>query len=519
MTRPAEPPGRRRRELAPGRRGRALRRAARPGAASRSAIADAPGGRLRAATSRRGRAHRRAGRLRRARTGRRAGAPKSCSTRSRTGAPGLRRTSAGRDGRFRFAGIDDDPSTTYLLGARYAGVSPRGPASSSRPARRRTRRDARRRRHRRRRPRSRRELRVRIDWLGDRLVANETLTLEPGRRTIFVPPEARAARRACRDPSSPPAPAPRAARSAVLPRRAARRALRWFGPLFPGENEVEFVYEVPVAERGRVTARSSRRRSVCVSVLPAGRPRARGTGSSRRREPHLGRSYTQWQGELPTPASRSRCGCRRPARPRPRSSLAEVRVIGELDDAALVGREEHVIRVEARRRRRAPGDPCWRAAARRRANLRFGIRREQDAPRAPRRRQPGVLGPLPPGRPCSTCATASGRGRRRSPFARSFGGSCRCSRCISPTTDGSTSRSDRLHRRGAPRRRTEATSTSRRSRSTRTSGRPSRSRAARRGAASAGAMLARDGLGAGPWHLRPRRAAPARGAGGRRRGP
>jgi hypothetical protein len=37
--------------------------------------------------------------------------------------PGLRRGTAGPDGRFAFEGIDASPGTTYLVGARYEGVS------------------------------------------------------------------------------------------------------------------------------------------------------------------------------------------------------------------------------------------------------------------------------------------------------------------------------------------------------------------------------------------------------------
>lgn len=318
--------------------------------------------------------------------------------------PGLRRGTAGPDGRFAFEGIGAEPTTTYLVGARYEGVS--YPGARVQFAEGERRREVEVRVHEVSADAGRavaRELRVRLDWLGDRLVANETVALSnPGARTLFVAP-------AARDGAAPALSLglPAGARNltgplGLLPEGAevADGTLRWFGPLFPGDNELSFAYEIPVRE-GRVDLARSVPAPLRVTLLaPAGGPEVDAPGLAAG-EPTVegGRGYRTWSGELRdgrlalslrVPAARSDAAA---------VSLAEVRVIGELDAAAFIAREEHVIRVEGDTPIVAADDtPLVRIPLPRGASdLRFG------APESGTRLVPlddeglGVLGPLAPG--------------------------------------------------------------------------------------------------------------------------
>jgi hypothetical protein len=248
-----------------------------------------------------------------------------------------------------------------------------------------------------------RELRVRLDWLGDRLVANETLTLSnPGARTLFVAPGARAGSAPALALGLPAGASNVTGPLGLLPEGAevAGGTLRWFGPLFPGENEFSLAYEVPVRE-GRVDLARRLPAPLRVTLLaPAGGPEVEAPGLAAG-EPTVegGRGYRTWSGELRD--GRLALSLRVPAaRSDPSAvSLAEVRVIGELDAAAFVAREEHVIRVEGETPVVAAGEtpllsiPLPRGAS----DLRFG------SPESGTRLVPlddeglGVLGPLAPG--------------------------------------------------------------------------------------------------------------------------
>jgi hypothetical protein len=318
--------------------------------------------------------------------------------------PGLRRGTAGPDGRFAFEGVDAGARTTYLVGARYEGVSYPGARVQFAAGERR--REVEVRVHEVS-PDARgavpRELRVRLDWIGDRLVASESLAVSnPGTRTLFV-----AAAERGRAAPAVSLGLPAGARNVsgplgLLPEGVdvAGEVLRWFGPLFPGENELSVVYEVPVRGGAVDLARSLPAPLRVTLLVPVGGPEAVAPGLAAG-EPTMegGRSYRSFAGEvgggrlalsLTVP----------PARTDPSAvSLAEVRVIGELDAAAFVGREEHVIAVAGDTPVVAAGEaPLVRIPLPRDASdLRFA------APESGTRLVPledgglGVLGPLAPG--------------------------------------------------------------------------------------------------------------------------
>jgi|GEM_PF-746551 len=320
------------------------------------------------------------------------------------GQPGLRRTATASDGGFAFEGVDADPRTTYLLGARYEGVSYPGARvqfaagerrrdveirvlevtadpSAAAP----------------------RELRVRLDWTGDRLVAVESLAVaNRGDRTVFVAPGAR--RRS--------APAvvlelPAEARNAsgpfgVLPDgvEVDGDTVRWYGPLFPGDNELSLTYEVPVRDGAADLSRALPAGLKLTVLAPSGGPALEAPALAEGEATvEGGRGYRPFAGEAG--GGRLALSLRvPPARTDPEAvSLAEVRVIGELDAAAFVGREEHVIHVAGDTPVVAGGDaPLLRIAVPRDASdLRFGTPASGTQLVALGDGALGVMGPLAPG--------------------------------------------------------------------------------------------------------------------------
>ena len=247
------------------------------------------------------------------------------------------------------------------------------------------------------------QLRMRLDWLGDRLVATESLSVSnPGTRTLFVAPEARARLAPAVTLGLPAGAHDVSGPLGVLPEgmEVAGDSLRCFGPLFPGENELSVVYEVPVREGTVALARSLPGPLDVTVLVPAGGPEVEAPGlTAGEATVEGGRGYKTFAGKIA--GGRLALSLRvPPARHDPSAvSLAEVRVIGELDAAAFVGREEHVIHVEGQTPVVAEGEtplvtiPLPRGAS----DLRFG------APESGTRLVPvgdnalGVLGPLAPG--------------------------------------------------------------------------------------------------------------------------
>jgi hypothetical protein len=264
--------------------------------------------------------------------------------------PGLRRTQTGPDGRFAFEKIDHDPATTYLVGARYQGVSYPGARIQFAAG-----------------ERERelevrvqevteetggvalRELRLRLDWLGERLEVAEALAVaNPGERTVYLAPQRRAGRAPILELELPAGAANLSGPLGLVPDgvELAGRELRWFGPILPGESELDYRYDVPTREGALRLERALPAGTVKVTVLaPAGGPTVAAPGLAEGEGTVVsGRGYKVLSGELSgqlrlelsVPAARRDPGA---------VSLAEVRILGELDPVAFVGREEHVIEV------------------------------------------------------------------------------------------------------------------------------------------------------------------------------
>jgi hypothetical protein len=319
--------------------------------------------------------------------------------------PGVRRSVSGPDGRFAFEGIDHDPGTTYLVGAHYQGVSYPGARVAFGAGER------------------EREvevrihevtdesggtaltgLRMRLDWLGDRLEVTEDVAVEnPGARTVFVAEGRRGARPPAVDIELPQGAAELSGPLGLVPEGVELSAgrLRWYGPVFPGGGELGYHYQLPTREGALRIERALPAKPIRVSILaPAGGPELKATGLAEG-EPTVvaGRGYKVFSGEL---GGRLALELAVPAASHDASavSLGEVRILGELDAAAFEGREEHVIEVSGDRSViAADGAPLLRIPLPREASdLRFG------SPSSATRLVPlpdgsgiGVLGPLAPG--------------------------------------------------------------------------------------------------------------------------
>ena len=319
--------------------------------------------------------------------------------------PGLRRATSDANGAFAFEDIDADPRTTYLLGTRYQGVAYPGARVQFEPGE------------------NERavevrvadvtddvtaarlvELRMRIDWLGGRLQIAETLVFEnAGERAIMVPPEVRPGKRALTRLELPAGAGALSGPLGVVPEGLVRAGLElaWWGPLLPGKHEIEYAYEIAGATGAATLDRSLPASGVRVTVLsPQGGPELSAPGlSAADTISLLGRSYTPWQGEVADgPLS---LALRLPAaRVAPDAvKLAEVRIIGELDEAAWSGREEHVLTVAGT----APvvggeGEPLWTVPLPPDArDVRFGIRESSATVTPSGDGALAVLGPLAPG--------------------------------------------------------------------------------------------------------------------------
>jgi len=265
-------------------------------------------------------------------------------------APGLRRTESGPDGRFVFEAIDHTPTTTYLVGARYLGVSYPGARVQFGAG------------EREREVEVRvhevtdatagvalRELRMRLDWVGGKLEVAEALAVaNPGTRTVYLPAERRAGRAAALELGLPAGTRGLAGPLGLLPEGLETEgdALRWFGPILPGDSELDYRYEVPATEGALRLERRLPARPVRVTVLaPQSGPTLAAPGLAEGEATVVsGRGYRVFAGELAgrltleleVPAARHDPGA---------VSLAEVRIVGELDPVTFDGREEHVIAV------------------------------------------------------------------------------------------------------------------------------------------------------------------------------
>lgn len=187
--------------------------------------------------------------------------------------PGLRRSKSGPDGRFRFDGVSEDPSISWVIGARYGGVSyPGGSIQFAKGADQahvdvtisdlteRTRGIH----------VSKVELRLARSGNGIRVL--ETYTIQnDGDHTYYVKKERRA--------QAPPglrAELPASATDLQMPMGVVpeglehhERDLRYFGPIYPGSQDLSYSYLLPGAADAADHPRAPRPFSV-EAVFPSG---------------------------------------------------------------------------------------------------------------------------------------------------------------------------------------------------------------------------------------------------------
>jgi hypothetical protein len=289
------------------------------------------------------------------------------------GAPGVARTRTDAAGRFAFEGISNDPSTVYLVGVRSDGI-PYGQRVVFEP--------------------ERREAFVtiavaapdpdpsqvergssfvRIDRACSALRVNEAHELRnPGTRVVFVPPEARG--------ESPPvfeAELPEQATDFVTPMGVVPegleqdgRRLRFWGPVHPGRQELEFGYLLPSSATGAAAPAAAASGSDVERALaggevtvawhfPAGAPRVvllaqpggpepRGEALRRDRLEDRsidGRDYRAAVAEALAPGARLEVAIEVPPAPAVPIALRRSTLWIEIDGAAVVVEEQHVLEV------------------------------------------------------------------------------------------------------------------------------------------------------------------------------
>jgi len=199
---------------------------------------------------------------------------------SRDGSPGLARSETGRDGRAVFAGISTDPGIVYLIGARYreipfgervtfaAGQTSIGVEIPVAP------------------PTDRiegvrvEEIRARVDWRGDRLVVEERIRLlNPGDRVVLLdrPEDPRAVVvRPLPEGATELEPGSTSIGDGI---RLADGAMRFRGPLYPGEQQIDYRYSLPLAAgTRRIELPIELREAAGRVVLVAGTPGVEVTG-------------------------------------------------------------------------------------------------------------------------------------------------------------------------------------------------------------------------------------------------
>lgn len=163
------------------------------------------------------------------------------------GMPGFKGGETGADGRFTFEGISNDPGIIYLVGARYKEIpfgervtfvqgetEARVEVQISAPTDRITKVRV-------------KELRARIDWMGDRLVVREILKVENESGSVIqLQPDSRA--RAIFE-----RPLPDTASNTLGGGGAGEEGftfdgntMRFAGPLYPGEQSLEYQYSIPL---------------------------------------------------------------------------------------------------------------------------------------------------------------------------------------------------------------------------------------------------------------------------------
>jgi hypothetical protein len=170
---------------------------------------------------------------------------------SSDGTPGFANGETDSEGVFTFSGISTDPGIVYLVGARFKEI-PFGERVTFAQGETEARVDievmA---------PTDRiagvaiEELRIRIDWMGDRIVLHEILRLSSTGDRVVQLPANDPARSIVSRPVGPSAFDFSAGSTSIGDGLAlAEDQVRFWGPLYPGEQRIEYQYSLPLATEG-----------------------------------------------------------------------------------------------------------------------------------------------------------------------------------------------------------------------------------------------------------------------------
>ena len=171
------------------------------------------------------------------------------------GTPGLANGETNADGIYQFSGISTDPGIVYLIGARYRDIpfgervtfaagemQARVDIEIMSPTEQTT-------------GVAIEELRLRIDWMGDRVVVREILRVKnPGTQVIQLTNDSGEANdrsifeRPLGSKANNFSSGPNGVDDGI---RFDSGAVRFFGPLYPGDQSVEYRYSLPVPNDGR----------------------------------------------------------------------------------------------------------------------------------------------------------------------------------------------------------------------------------------------------------------------------
>ncbi len=278
--------------------------------------------------------------------------------------PGVRRTTTDAEGRFRFEGIAARPDVAYLLGARYAGLPFPGDrilfeaGETERVA----------------------EIRIseptadasqvevlqsslRVEWLGDRLAIGEVHRLNNrASRVYHVPEGERAGRTPPLHAELPEGATGFAMPMGLVPEGALRdgRDFRFWGPLYPGQQEISFRYELPI-ESGLVGL-EKRFPSAAGRIRVFGREGGPLEGAEGLEPKDAvedeGQRFEPWERENAPAGFATILRLRVPESTADREAVAlvESQMILEFDDVALSVKEQHQLEVPGEAAARATGN-------------------------------------------------------------------------------------------------------------------------------------------------------------------
>jgi hypothetical protein len=172
---------------------------------------------------------------------------------SADGTPGFAAGETDADGVFRFTGISTDPAIVYLVGARYREIpfgervtfasgeaAARAEIQIIEPTDQTT-------------GVTIKELRVRIDWMGDEILVSEVLNLSNAGDRVIQLQEGNRDHSIVLRPVGPLASGFSAGPGSVGDGIALENGgVRFWGPLYPGEQRVEYRYSLPIPAEGGV---------------------------------------------------------------------------------------------------------------------------------------------------------------------------------------------------------------------------------------------------------------------------